>query len=104
MSKKLQAILLLVALTVFLAILFLGVLTVFLAMLVSCPGLVRSGDSFTDSYGDGWTSDVGCDDSDPMVFPGAPEFRDGKDNDCDPDGKADEGLISVGDVIITEIH
>ena len=60
MSKKLQAILLLVVLTVFLAILLLGVLTVFLAMLVSCPGLVRSGDSFTDSYGDGWTSDIDC--------------------------------------------
>ena len=60
MSKKLQAILLLVVLTVFLAILLLGALTVFLAMLVSCPGLVRSGDSFTDSYGDGWTSDIDC--------------------------------------------
>jgi hypothetical protein len=48
MSKKLQAILLL------------GVLTVFLAMLVSSPCLVRSGDSFTDSYGDGWTSDIDC--------------------------------------------
>ena len=46
MSKKLQAILLL------------GVLTVFLAMLVSSLCLVRSGDSFTDSYGDGWTSDI----------------------------------------------
>jgi hypothetical protein len=52
---------------------------------------------------DGYFSDVDCDDLDPNVFPGAPEVRDGKDNNCDPDGKADEGLIVPGDVIITEI-
>ncbi|MHC4573094.1 MAG: lamin tail domain-containing protein [Planctomycetota bacterium] len=52
---------------------------------------------------DGYTSDLDCDDLDPNVFPGAPEVRDGKDNDCDPDGKADEGLIAPGDIIITEI-
>jgi len=60
MSKKLKEILLLVLLTVFLAILLLGVLTVFLGMLFSFPGLVRSEDSFTHSYGDGWTSDIDC--------------------------------------------
>jgi hypothetical protein len=52
---------------------------------------------------DGYPSDVDCDDRDPNVFPGAPEIRDGKDNNCDPDGKADEGLIMTGDIIITEI-
>ncbi|KPL24234.1 MAG: hypothetical protein AMJ75_04200 [Phycisphaerae bacterium SM1_79] len=52
---------------------------------------------------DGYPSDVDCDDRDPNVFPGAPEIRDGKDNNCDPDGKSDEGLIIPGDIIITEI-
>lgn len=52
---------------------------------------------------DGYPSDVDCDDLDPNVFPGAPEIRDGKDNNCDPNGKADEGLIVAGDIIITEI-
>ena len=52
---------------------------------------------------DGYPSDVDCDDRDPNVFPGAPEIRDGKDNNCDPNGKADEGLIVPGDIIITEI-
>jgi hypothetical protein len=52
---------------------------------------------------DGYPSDVDCDDRDPNVFPGAPEIRDGKDNNCDPNGKADEGLIVSGDIIITEI-
>ena len=52
---------------------------------------------------DGYPSNVDCDDRDPNVFPGAPEIRDGKDNNCDPNGKADEGLIVPGDIIITEI-
>jgi hypothetical protein len=52
---------------------------------------------------DGYPSDVDCDDRDPNVFPGAPEIRDGKDNNCDSMGKADEGLIIPGDIIITEI-
>jgi hypothetical protein len=60
-------------------------------------------DHLNDRDYDGYTSDVDCDDLDPNVFPGAPEVRDGKDNDCDPDGKADEGLIAPGDIIITEI-
>lgn len=60
-------------------------------------------DRLDDLDYDGYPSDVDCDDLDPNVFPGAPEVRDGKDNDCDPDGKADEGLIAPGDIIITEI-
>jgi hypothetical protein len=52
---------------------------------------------------DGYPFDVDCDDRDPNVYPGAPEIRDGKDNNCDPNGKADEGLIIPGDIIITEI-
>ena len=60
-------------------------------------------DHLYDADYDGYPSDVDCDDLDPNVFPGAPEIRDGKDNNCDPDGKADEGLIVPGDIIITEI-
>jgi len=42
-----------------------------------------------------------CNDHDPLVYPGAAEIRDGKDNNCD--GIPDEGLISVGEIIVSEI-
>jgi RHS repeat-associated protein len=44
-----------------------------------------------DLDGDGFYSDEDCMDSDPSVFPGAPEFCDGIDNDCD--GEIDEGGV-----------
>ncbi|TNF24118.1 MAG: hypothetical protein EP329_25635, partial [Deltaproteobacteria bacterium] len=44
-----------------------------------------------------------CDDGHPLVYPGAPEVRDGRDNDCDADGVADEGLVGAGALVITEI-
>ena len=40
-----------------------------------------SGPSVDDADGDGFTDD--CDDNDPDVFPGATEYCDGLDNDCD---------------------
>jgi hypothetical protein len=59
-----------------------------------------------DQDGDGFPATgaggADCDDTLASVHPGTLEVRDGVDEDCD--GVADEGLISPGDVWITEIH
>ena len=46
-----------------------------------------------DDDGDGFTSDVDCDDNDDTVYPGAPELCDGKDNDCNT--SVDDGLTFI---------
>ena len=47
-------------------------------------------DPHVDVDGDGSCSDVDCDDSEPLAYPGATEVCDGIDNNCD--GQVDEGL------------
>ena len=47
---------------------------------------VRDGDVVViipDNDGDGYNTEIDCDDQDSSVYPGAPELCDGKDNDCD---------------------
>jgi hypothetical protein len=62
------------------------------------------GGSDYDQDGDGDDAeDYGggdCDDTDSAVHSGASETRDGKDNDCDD--SCDEGLLSAGDLIVSE--
>lgn len=59
-------------------------------------------DHWNDRDYDGYFSNgLDCDDLNPNAYPGAPEFFDGVDNDCN--GIADEGWIGPGDIIITEI-
>ncbi|MFQ5606612.1 MAG: MopE-related protein, partial [Candidatus Zixiibacteriota bacterium] len=65
-------------------------------MFESSKGLCPDGD------GDGFGVCVDCDDTDPAVFPGAPELCDGKDNDCDglvdgPDADNDGVTVACGD-------
>jgi hypothetical protein len=61
-----------------------------LVLLIGCPSAPKDSDStdtgtapLTDEDGDGFTSDVDCDDTLADVNPDAPEICDGVDNDCD---------------------
>ena len=47
-----------------------------------------------DADGDVWLSDVDCDDNRADIYPNAPEYCDGIDNDCD--GEVDENLGQPG--------
>ncbi len=52
------------------------------------------GGTATDADGDGYDTLTDCDDTDPSIFPGADEYCDGVDNDCD--GDVDEtGSVDV---------
>jgi hypothetical protein len=47
---------------------------------------------YHDSDGDGFGQDSDCNDQDPVIFPGASEVCDAKDNDCDGFSDLEEGL------------
>lgn len=70
-----------------------------LALTVGCgPSTTGStlGDGDEDLDGDGFTTNEGdCDDTNPLVFPGAVEAIDRIDNDCD--GLVDNNLLGVDD-------
>jgi len=54
-----------------------------------------------DGYYDAVCGGTDCDDADANVNPGAAEILDAEDQDCD--GYVDEGLLSTGAVVITEV-
>lgn len=63
--------------------------TALILLLLSTPAFAA------DADGDGADASADCDDSNPTVYPGAPEIADGLDNDCD--GVIDEGTTLYDD-------
>jgi hypothetical protein len=53
-------------------------------------GGTGGGASFVDNDGDGWHADKDCDDTNPEIHPGAEEWCNGEDDDCD--AEVDEGM------------
>ena len=56
---------------------------VIFATLMACNGDGGDKGAPVDADGDGFSTELDCDDSDASVFPGADEVCDGLDNDCD---------------------
>ena len=56
------------------------------------PGFQQPGEE-VDADGDGWLASEDCNDLNPMVFPGAAEFCNLMDDDCD--GAIDDGVSNA---------
>ncbi len=66
-----------------------------------CSGSIDDRDADGDGRIDIACGGTDCDDTWDETYPGRPELRDARDNDCD--GLYDEGLLSRGDLIVTEV-
>jgi len=64
--------------------------------------LPTAAEAKADVDGDGSNTPADCDDSNPNVYPGAPETDNLTDDDCD--GWVDEDFVAAGDLVITEIN
>ena len=56
---------------------------VFIALCVLSACTTKSAEKYVDLDGDGFTTETDCDDTNPNVYPDAPEICDGADQDCD---------------------
>lgn len=75
-------------------------LNLFISERFTCPSCI--GNSNIDLDGDGFCSDVDCNDDDPLIFPGALEVCDRMDNNCDKSEDGGDTVIWTGNGLLPE--